>query len=139
MTIAEVGKRFDLTADTLRYYERVGLVPTVSRSPGGKRDYSEADCRWVGFAKCMRSAGVQVEALVSYVALFQKGDDTQEARKQILIDQRALLREKHREIQQTLERLDQKIARYEQLILPVEDQLQRSAPSARREESGASA
>ena len=127
MTIAEVGKRYDLTADTLRYYERVGLIPAVPRTPGGKRDYAEADCRWVGFAKCMRSAGVQVEALVAYVALFQRGDDTLEARRQILVGQRALLANRLAGIQVSLDRLDQKIARYEQHILPAEDQLRQRA------------
>ena len=130
MTIAEVGKRFDLTADTLRYYERVGLIPPVARTPGGVRDYNEAVCRWVGFAKCMRAAGVQVEALVAYVALFQQGEETQEARKQILVDQRRLLQEKLHEIQSSLSRLDEKIKRYEQLITPVEDHLQRRAGNA---------
>lgn len=80
MTIAEVSKKYGLSADTLRYYERIGLIPGVRRKENGIRDYSESDCNWVEFIKCMRAAGIQVEALIEYVALFQQGDDTQEAR-----------------------------------------------------------
>ena len=76
MTIAEVSKKYDISADTLRYYERIGLIPPVNRSRSGIRDYTEEDCRWVEFAKCMRGAGLQVEALIEYVALFQQGDET---------------------------------------------------------------
>ena len=68
MTIAEVSRKYDLSADTLRYYERIGLIPTVTRNKSGIRDYSEADLGWVEFSKCMRSAGVQVEALIEYVS-----------------------------------------------------------------------
>ena len=57
MTIAEVSKKYDITPETLRYYERVGMIPPVHRTPSGLRDYTEADCGWVELAKCMRSAG----------------------------------------------------------------------------------
>lgn len=74
MTIAEVAKEYNISADTLRYYERIGLLPAVNRTQGGIRDYNEADCRWVEFIKCMRSAGLSVEALTEYVMLAQKGN-----------------------------------------------------------------
>ena len=69
MTIAEVSKKYNLTADTLRYYERIGLLPPVPRTQGGFRDYDEESCRWIELMKCMRAAGVQIEALVEYVRL----------------------------------------------------------------------
>lgn len=126
MTIAEVSKKYDISADTLRYYERIGLIPPVNRNRSGIRDYTEADCRWVEFAKCMRGAGLQVEALVEYVALFQQGDETAPARKRLLIEQRDLLFERMALLQQTLERLNRKIEGYEQLLLPIEQQLRRT-------------
>ena len=131
MTIAEVSKKYDISADTLRYYERIGLIPPVNRSRSGIRDYTEEDCRWVEFAKCMRGAGLQVEALIEYVALFQQGDETVPARKQLLIEHRDQLNERINLLQQTLERLNRKIDGYEQIILPVEQQLRRS-----RQENG---
>ena len=90
MMIAEVSKKFDLSKDTLRYYERIGLLPGVNRN-SGIRDYTEEDCNWVEFIKCMRSAGLPIEVLIEYVGLFQQGDTTIEARKELLIEQRKQL------------------------------------------------
>ena len=74
MTIAEVSRKYNLSADTLRYYERIGMIPPVTRTPSGIRDYQESDLGWVELAKCMRSAGLPVEALIEYVRLTQEGD-----------------------------------------------------------------
>src|SRR5512142_1261069 len=91
MRIAEVSERYSLSQDTLRYYERVGLIPPVNRSESGIRDYNELDLRRVEFIKCMRGAGLPVEVLIEYVALVQQGDKTIDARKDILIEQRDLV------------------------------------------------
>ena len=87
MKISEVSERYDISPDTLRYYERVGLIPTVNRNQSGIRDYNQTDAEWVDFFKCMRSAGLPIEVLTEYVELVQQGDYTNEARKQILINQ----------------------------------------------------
>lgn len=123
MTITEASKKYELSVDTLRYYERIGLIPRVHRNKSGIRDYGESDCGWIGFIKCMRGAGIPVEALIEYVTLFQQGDATAEARKEILVEQRDLLAARVQEMQKTLERLNTKIERYEQMILPVEKEL----------------
>ena len=120
MTIAEVSKLFGLSADTLRYYERIGLIPDVNRNKSGIRDYTEENCRWVEFIKCMRSAGLQIEALIEYVTLFQQGDTSIEARKQLLLEQRRQLVEKMEDMQKTLDRLNDKIERYEQSVMRAE-------------------
>lgn len=112
MTIAETAKKYDISADTLRYYERIGLIPPVPRTKSGIRDYDETSCGWVEFIKCMRGAGLQIEALIEYVALFQQGEATVGVRKAILIKQREQLAERITQMQQTLERLDTKIAHY---------------------------
>ena len=116
MTIAEVSKKYDISQDTLRYYERIGLIPAVPRTKGGIRDYDEVSCGWIEMMKCMRSAGVQIEALIEYVALFQQGDETLEARKAILIDQREQLKLRMEQMQASLDRLNQKIENYERIL-----------------------
>jgi DNA-binding transcriptional MerR regulator len=126
MTIAEVSKKFDISQDTLRYYERIGLIPRVNRNKSGIRDYTEEDCRWIEFIKCMRSAGLPIEVLIEYVTLFEQGNETIEARKELLIEQRKLLIEKMEEIKKTIERLDYKIERYEQAVIVKEKELKRS-------------
>lgn len=125
MTIAEVSKKFGLSQDTLRYYERIGLVPSISRSKSRIRDYSEEDCRWIEFIKCMRNAGLPIEVLIEYVTLFQKGGETIAARKELLTEQRKLLAEKMDEMKKTLERLDYKIESYEQLVVEIEKKLKK--------------
>ena len=127
MTITEVSVKFDLSQDTLRYYERIGLLPSVTRNKSGIRNYSEEDCRWVEFIKCMRSAGLPIEVLIEYVALFQKGDETIGARKNLLTEQRRILKEKMDDMQQTLERLDYKIQIYEQSVVLKEKNLKKTS------------
>ncbi|MGL5312192.1 MAG: MerR family transcriptional regulator [Peptostreptococcaceae bacterium] len=117
MTISEVSKIYELSQDTLRYYEKIGLIPKVNRNKSGKRDYTEDDCRWIEFIKCMRSAGLPIETLIEYVSLFQQGDETIETRKKILIEQRRALAEKMEELQITIERLDGKIEKYGQVAV----------------------
>ncbi|MDS0525411.1 MerR family transcriptional regulator [Clostridium sp. SHJSY1] len=126
MTITEVSKKYKLSADTLRYYERVGLIPEVNRSKSGIRDYTEEDCRWVEFIKCMRSAGLPIEILIEYVTLFQKGDETVLARKELLVEQRKQLIEKMENMKKTLERLDYKIKVYEEIVTKKEKELKRT-------------
>lgn len=113
MTIKEVSEKFSITQDTLRYYERVGMIPPVTRTPGGIRNYSEEDLKWVELAICMRGAGLPIEVMIEYVKLFQEGDATIPARLQLLIDQREALLEQRKQIDATLNRLDYKISRYE--------------------------
>ncbi|WP_424768218.1 MerR family transcriptional regulator [Paenibacillus sp. sgz302251] len=120
MLIAKVSEEYDLSQDTLRYYERIGLIPRVNRNKSGIRDYTEEDCRWVEYIKCMRGVGLPVETLIKYVELFQQGDETMDARKKLLVEQRNQLANKMEEMKKVLERMDDKIARYEQTIVEKE-------------------
>lgn len=123
MKIQEVSERYGLSADTLRYYERIGLIPTVNRTESGIRDYNELDIRRVDFIKCMRSAGLPLEVLIDYMSLVQQGDSTIETRKEILREQRALLATRIAEMQKTLDLLDHKIQVYENAILTKEKEI----------------
>ena len=124
MTIAEVSRKYDISPDTLRYYERIGLIPPVPRSKGDIRDYDQESCGWVELMKCMRRAGVQIEALIQYVALFRQGEDTADARKAILVEQREQLLERMADMQTTLDRLNEKIEHYD-LCLEAERKLRK--------------
>ena len=128
MTITEVSKKYGVTADTLRYYERIGLIPPVPRTKSGIRDYNEESCGWGELMKCLRRAGVQIEALIEYVALFQQGESTLQARKALLVEQRDQLMERMAEMQASLDRLNLKIERYEQDMVEAERKLRRRQP-----------
>ena len=95
MNIAEVSKKFGLTADTLRYYERIGLLPAE-------------------FIKCMREAGLSIEVLTRYMHLFLEGDSTLKEREELLIAERDRLENRLQHMQETLSRLNHKIELYEQ-------------------------
>ena len=124
MLIAEVSKKYGISADTLRYYERGGVIPPVHRRENGIRDYDESDLGWVELVKCMRSAGVQVEALIEYVSLYREGEHTAAARKAILEEQRERLLERMAEMQAALERLNYKIENYDRIMNVPIDQME---------------
>ena len=113
MNIAEVSKQYGLTADTLRYYERIGLLPAVARNKSGNRDYSEVDCERIEFIKCMREAGLSIEVLTKYMHLFLEGDSTLKEREELLIAERDRLQVRLEHMQSTLERLNRKITAYQ--------------------------
>ncbi len=115
MTIAEVVNKYGLSADTLRYYERVGIIPPVPRK-NGIRNYDDESCRWIELMRCMRSAGVSIDALVEFVSLYLQGESTAAARKEILVRQREILRERLVKLKDTLERLDHKIENYDKIL-----------------------
>lgn len=124
MRIAEVSKKYDISADTLRYYERIGLLEHVRRNESGIRDYSEVDCARIQFIKCMRGANVSIEALIEYMQLFAEGDSTVAARKALLEEQRDLVQERINEMQAGLDRLNYKIENYDSIIRKAEQGLE---------------
>ncbi len=117
MTIAEVGKKYNLTPDTLRYYERIGLISNVPRNKNGIRNYDDKTCKRIEFIKCMRDAGVGIEILIEYMSLFEKGKSIVTARKELLEEQRKRLLEKQENINATIDKLNYKIKLYEEISL----------------------
>jgi DNA-binding transcriptional MerR regulator len=123
MRISEVSEHCGISLDTLRYYERVGLLPPVNRKESGIRDYSQLDVRRVEFVKCMRRVGLPIQVLVEYFKLVQQGDGTIEARKEILIEQRAQLVAKIEEMQETLDLLDYTVRVCQDAVLMRENEM----------------
>ena len=116
MTISEISKKCNISPDTLRYYEKVGLLSYVNRTAGGIRDYSEQDCAQVEFVKCMRSAGLSIEVLQKYFELFKRGKRTLKARRDLLAKERENLQMRFKELQDTIKRLDYKISVYDKAL-----------------------
>lgn len=123
MKIAEVSQQCHISPDTLRYYERIGLLPPISRNANGIRDYSELDLKRIEFIKCMRLAGLPIELLIEYYSLVQQGNETSATRKAILEEQQERLITKRDELQKTLDLLAYKISVYEELILQKENEV----------------
>lgn len=116
MTIKEVSEKYGISGDTLRYYERVGVLPPIKRTSGGIRDFDEEAQSWVELVLCMRNAGLPIEAIIEYVKLCQLGDTTFAARLELLSEQRRRLMKQREKIDITLKRLDYKISIYEQAV-----------------------
>ncbi|MBQ0072056.1 MAG: MerR family transcriptional regulator [Spirochaetales bacterium] len=114
MTIKEVCTKYQISPDTLRYYEKVGVIPTVHRSRGGIREFTEEDIGWVENAICFRDAGMSVEDLAEYVRLFQEGDETILSRTELLRKVREDVKKSMEKYQKALSKLDYKIRRYEE-------------------------
>lgn len=116
MTIKEVSEAYNISPETIRYYERVGAVPPITRTAGGIRDFQEQDIRWLTLALCMRNAGLPIEVLIEYLRLYREGDETIPARLALLTEQREKLLAQRRQIDETLERISYKISRYEDAV-----------------------
>lgn len=114
MKIKEVSELYNISPDTLRYYERIGLIRNVPRDKNGIRNYSKENCDTIAFIKCMRSGNVSIEGLSEYIELYNQGSDkTYEARKSILVRERDRLKERMCAMQKALDYLNQKIATYD--------------------------
>lgn len=122
MTIQEVAKKYGLTNYTLRYYENSKIIPPIQRV-NGIRNYTDLDCRWIEFMKCMRDAGVPVDILARYFELVKYGEATRKERKQILIDQRQVVIDKIETLQHTLDKLNKKIGNFDTSVQRVENEL----------------
>ena len=116
MTIKEVSEKYDISSDTLRYYERIGMIPEVTRTASGIRDYQESDLSWVELVICMRKAGVSVESLIEYVKMCMQGDTTFSARLHLLQEEKEKLEEQRSQLETAMKRLDYKISRYQKAV-----------------------
>ena len=116
MTIKEVSEKFGITQDTLRYYEKAGILPRIARTPGGARDYRPEDLNWVEHMVCLRRAGMPGESLVEYLRLTQLGDGTFPERLALLREQRENLLRQQEKLNEAMDRLDYKISRYQEAV-----------------------
>lgn len=116
MTVKEVAEKYHISPDTLRYYERIKMIPKVTRTSRGIRDYQEEDLKWVELAICMRGAGLPIETMIEYVKLFQQGDCTIPARLDLLNRQMEILKAQKIQIETTMDKLSYKISRYEEAV-----------------------
>ncbi len=112
MTIKEVAEKFDLSQDTLRFYEKKGLIGPVKKTSGGIRNYDEHDLARIEFVKCMRDAEIPVDVLKKYIDLFESGEHTVPERKILLEEQKRILKEKIDNMQKAYDRLNHKINLY---------------------------
>ncbi|AWN66473.1 MULTISPECIES: MerR family transcriptional regulator [Lactococcus] len=128
MNIKKAAELSGIKTDNIRYYERIGLIPKITRTESGIRNFTEANIRTLKFVKHMRDAGVQVEPLTRYMALVNEGNpETKEERIEILKNQVEQLRTEIIEKQSALDYLTFKIENYDEVMLPSEINLDQSS------------
>lgn len=112
-TISEVSEKYQISSSTLRYYEKIGLLPNIPRQTNGNRYFTDQLLNWLEMIICLRHSGVPIEKLIEYAKLIQKGDDTIATREALLREQLAELYQKRVNLQRSIQRLEEKIALYE--------------------------
>ncbi|MCM1972032.1 MerR family transcriptional regulator [Streptomyces sp. G1] len=111
-TISEVEARTGLTQHTLRWYERIGLMPHVDRSHSGQRRFTDKDLDWLGFVGKLRTTGMSVADMVRYAELVREGPHTADDRRELLERTRDEVRTRIAELTDALAVLDYKIDTY---------------------------
>ncbi len=114
-SIAETSRRTGLSIDTLRYYERIGLVDPPARDSAGRRAYSDTDLSWLGFLTKLRTTGMPIRTMRSYADLCRQPVGTSARRRQILMDHRTDVRTRIAELTECISVLDFKIDNYAKL------------------------
>lgn len=117
MNIGEVSKKYNISIDTIRYYEKVGLIGPISKNKSGIRVFNENDLRQVEFIKCLRTADLPIAALAKYMELYKIGDSTIKERRQILLDQKENIEMQLKDLQNAYDRLIYKIELYDNQLL----------------------
>lgn len=115
MTIREIAAKTNMSTDTLRYYERIGLLPPVSRNAAGIRNYDEY---FVNFIKKLKASGMSLEHIIDYIRLAEMGDATIQERKKLLAEARETLLDKINSLQLVAELADYQLRNYENLLQP---------------------
>lgn len=123
MNIKKVSEITDVSADTIRYYEHIGLLPRITRTNSGVRDFTEREIGILEFVRCFRKAGMSVEALIEYISLLEEGEGTERERLRLLTEQRDEMDDRIYELNQARERLNYKIENYENIIQKHEQKL----------------
>ena len=123
MTIKEVAKKTGVSADTLRYYERIGLLPAVPRKSNGIRDYDEFFIDWIAFIQDLKSVGMSLEAILDYISLTKLGEASRKERKQLLVEVQHILLNKIKMLHTMVEKNNYHLEHYDDVLLPKTNKL----------------
>jgi DNA-binding transcriptional MerR regulator len=115
LSIQETADRTGLSQDTLRYYERIGLINPVQRTSSGHRRYSEGDLAWIAFLNRLRATGMPVRQMQLYAALRRQGDATLPERRQMLETHADEVQARITELTQNWQAIKDKIETYKQM------------------------
>lgn len=116
MNVSEFSKRVGISPHTIRYYDKIGLLDNVHRSPNGHRFFSDKDVVWIMFVQRLKDTGMPIEKILEYASLRKEGASTLLARQQMLSEHSEVLKNKIATEQQHLNKLHEKIELYQKAI-----------------------
>lgn len=123
MSIKQFSQLTGITADTLRYYEKIGLLPPVPRTESGIRSYDANSLAWVQLIQQLKASGLMLEEIQEYIRLARAGNATLEKRKSLLFHSRQALQQKLLHMQGLLSKANDLLANYEMVLVPQTNQL----------------
>lgn len=116
MKIAEVARKSGLSAHTIRYYEKSGMVSPILRGPDGHRWFSQENMDWLDLLAALRETGMSINRMKHFAQLYQQGDATVSERKKVLQDHETHLKARQAELTKCSRLLSFKLARYEEIL-----------------------
>ena len=123
MIIGEAAEKMGISIDTLRYYERIGILPPVPRKSNGIRVYDASYLEWVALVKNLKASGMSLDAVIDYIELARQGESTYAQRKQLLLESRQALSKKILALQVTMRQATEQLEHYDEKLLPVTEKL----------------
>ena len=111
-SISEVATELNLTAYTLRYYDKEGLMPFVERTPSGQRLFKESDIAALKIIECLKSTGMQIKEIKTFIDWCSDGDSTLQQRFDMFIERKAIVEKQMEDLKKTMELIDHKCLYY---------------------------
>ena len=122
-TAGELAKKLGVTKDTLRYYEKEGLLPPIKRDSSGHRVYSESDMEWVFLIRCLRDTDMQIYKIKKYVSLLMNnGDESLRERRDLLLEHESFIKNKMQTYQYLSQLIEKKLAFYNEALSSGDDE-----------------
>ena len=127
-SISEAAERFGITAHTLRFYDKEGLLPFVDRGAGGRRIFKDGDLGWLRIIECLKETGMPIRGIRNYLELCMKGDRTLQQRLDIMREHKKMMAEKLDEIRRYMKTINFKIKYYETALAAGTEAVHRQKP-----------
>ncbi len=115
-TIGHAAKKMGITPYTLRYYDKEGLLPFIERSASGVRTFRDEDMEWLKLIECLKSAGMPIKGIKSFIDWYAQGDSTLRKRRDMFYERKAVVQEQIQALQKTLDRLTYKCWYYDRAV-----------------------
>ncbi len=115
-SISQTAKRIGVTAYTLRYYDKEGLLPFVDRTPSGIRSFKESDFEWLAVVNCLKNTGMSIKQIKVFIDYCLEGDSTLEKRLEVFTHQKESVEKQIEELQMYKKKIDYKIWYYQTAV-----------------------